>query len=156
MVAEKQEQVCPVKIIVDTNIFISALLSPKGNVLELLMNPWAKGIFYTCDFLRQETLKHKEKIVRLSGLSEIDLLNLIMKVSGRMNFINEEQIPENAWREAYAYTKDVDESDTPFLALALHLRGALWTGDKKLIKGLSVRGFKNVKTTRQVKRLISK
>ena len=155
MVEEQQAQVCQVKIVVDTNIFISALLNPKGNELELLMNPWAKGIFYTCDFLRKETLKNKKKIIRLSRLNETDLLNLIMKVSGRMNFLNEEQIPETAWREAYAYTKDVDESDTAFMALTLYLRGFLWTGDKKLIKGLAARGFKNVKTTRQVKKLIA-
>lgn len=144
------------KIIVDTNIFISALLSPQGNELELLMNPWAKGIFYSCDFLRKETLKNKEKIIRLSGLNETDLLNLIIKVSGRMNFLNEEQIPDAAWKEAYAYTKDVDESDTAFMALTLYLRGTLWTGDKKLIQGLVAKRFKDVKTTRQVKKLIAK
>jgi predicted nucleic acid-binding protein len=114
-----------VKIIVDTNIFISALLNPKGTELELLMNPWAKGIFYSCDFLRKETLRIKEKIIRLSGLSETDLLNLIIKVSGKINFLNEEQIPEMTWKEAYNYTKDVDESDTAFMALTLYLRGIL-------------------------------
>ena len=144
------------KIIVDTNIFISALLSPKGNELELLMNPWAKGIFYGCDFLRKETLRNKEKIIRLSGLNETDLLNLIIKVSGKINFLNEEQIPDAAWKEAYAYTKDVDENDTAFMALTLYLRGTLWTGDKKLIQGLVAKGFKDVKTTRQIKKLIAK
>jgi len=145
-----------VKIIVDTNIFISALLNPKGTELELLMNPWAKGIFYSCDFLRKETLRNKEKIIRLSGLNEIDLLNLIIKVSGKINFLNEEQIPEMTWKEAYNYTKDVDESDTAFMALTLYLRGILWTGDKKLIQGLVAKGFKDVKTTRQVKILIAR
>ena len=144
------------KIIVDTNIFISALLNPKGTELELLMNPWAKGIFYSCDFLRKETLRNKEKIIRLSGLNEIDLLNLIIKVSGKINFLNEEQIPEMTWKEAYNYTKDVDESDTAFMALTLYLRGILWTGDKKLIQGLVAKGFKDVKTTRQVKILIAR
>jgi len=33
-------------------------------------------------------------------------------------------------------TKNVDEFDTPFVALSLELASPLWTGDKKLIKGL--------------------
>lgn len=143
------------KIIVDSNIFISALISPQGKELGLLMNPWTKGIFYSCDFLRKEVLRNKEKIIRSSRLPESDLLNLIVKVSGRINFINEEQIPEDIWERALNHAKDIDESDTPFLALTLYLRGILWTGDKRLYKGLTAKGFKEVKTTAQVKKLIA-
>ena len=144
------------KIIVDTNIFISALISPKGSELELLMSPWARGIFYSCDFLRTKVLRNKEKIIRYSGLNETAILNLIVKVSGRINFINEEQIPDRDWKKAYDYTKDVDESDTAFMALTLYLNGILWTGDKKLLRGIMARGFKGIKTTQQVKKLIAK
>lgn len=37
-------------------------------------------------------------------------------------------------------TKDVDEYDAPFIALSLELEAPLWTGDKKLIKGLERKG----------------
>ena len=141
------------KVIVDSNILISALISPQGKELELLMNPWTKGIFYSCDFLRKEVLRNKEKIIRSSRLPESDLLNLIVKVSGRINFINEEQIPGVIWAKALAQTKDIDESDTPFLALALYLRGILWTGDKKLIRKLTAKGFKEIKNTAQTKKV---
>ncbi|WP_322744651.1 PIN domain-containing protein [Cuspidothrix issatschenkoi] len=37
--------------------------------------------------------------------------------------------------------KDIDESDTPHVALTLQLEGLLWTGDKKLKEGLIIKGF---------------
>jgi len=37
--------------------------------------------------------------------------------------------------------KDIDESDTPFVALTIELKALLWTGDKKLKEGLKKKGF---------------
>ena len=36
---------------------------------------------------------------------------------------------------------DIDEFDAPFIALSLELNSPLWTGDKKLIKGLNKKEF---------------
>jgi len=44
-------------------------------------------------------------------------------------------------------TKDVAEFDTPFVAFALELDAPLWTGDKKLKKGLSEKGIDWVLST---------
>jgi len=37
--------------------------------------------------------------------------------------------------------KDVDEKDTPFVALSLELGFELWTRDQELIIGLKAKGF---------------
>ena len=49
--------------------------------------------------------------------------------------------------------KDVDETDTPFVALALELNIPLWSGDKKLVKGLKIKEFNKVLTTSDIKNI---
>ncbi|MBI4315926.1 MAG: hypothetical protein HY679_08320 [Chloroflexi bacterium] len=44
-------------------------------------------------------------------------------------------------KSAYALCRDVDEADTPHVALALELDALLWTGDKRLKGGLENKGF---------------
>jgi len=49
------------KIIVDTSIFMSALISPKGIYAELLMNPIFRFKKYSSYYLVVEIFKHKKK-----------------------------------------------------------------------------------------------
>ena len=51
-----------------------------------------------------------------------------------------ESIRESTWEKAIELTNNVDEFDAPFIALALELESPLWTGDKKLIRGLNKKG----------------
>ena len=43
--------------------------------------------------------------------------------------------------EAYRLCRGIDEKDTPYVALTLHLDGRLWTEDAELKSGLKARGF---------------
>lgn len=45
-------------------------------------------------------------------------------------------IPKKIFKIAEELTFDVDEDDTEFVALTEFVNGKLWTGDKKLRKGL--------------------
>ena len=54
-----------------------------------------------------------------------------------------EAIRQTTWEKAIELTKNIDEFDTPFVTLSLELGSPLWTGDKKLIKGLVLRQDKN-------------
>ncbi len=49
--------------------------------------------------------------------------------------------------------KDIDQFDSPFVALTIELGGTLWTGDKKLKKGLGQAGFQEVIETQNLVKL---
>lgn len=150
MVEEEQWQVCKMKIVADTNIIISALISRKGKESDIILNPLYGVEKYSCFFLRDEIIKHKSKILKASGLKESEFLDVYFNITKRIQFIDEEQIPGSIWQKAFSYTRGIDENDTPFVALALYLNGYLWTGDKKLIRGITERGFNNIFTTADI------
>ena len=73
-----------------------------------------------------------------------------------INFVSEELISEKSWVHAFELTKDVDEDDTPFIALSIELNAKLWTGDKGLSNGLANKGVNMVMTTSDLKTLLDK
>jgi len=77
------------KIVVDTSIFISAIISPTGSIAEILMNPIYQIDKYTCYYLIVEFFKHKEKILKFSKLSENELIEQIYILLKNINLINE-------------------------------------------------------------------
>jgi predicted nucleic acid-binding protein len=126
-------------IIVDTNIIFSALLSGQSGFAELLLK--SEHSFYICELVLIEIFRRKEKIINASRLSEEDVIRLLYILLKRLILYKEDLIkPENR-KSAYALCKDIDESDTPHVALTLELEGLLWTGDKTLKKGLKQKGF---------------
>jgi len=53
--------------------------------------------------------------------------------------------------------KNIDEDDASFIALYFYERHKLWTGDKKLIKGLTAKGYGHIfVTTAQLKERLYK
>ena len=59
----------------------------------------------------------------------------------KINFINEEAVSAGNFIEAYKLCGDIDEKDTPFVALALELEAEFWTRDEILKRGLIKKGF---------------
>ncbi len=133
-------------LVVDTNIIFSALLSPNGTISDLLLNS-DNVDFYSPTFVLEELENHKEKLKKLSGYSAKDLEFLIRIVFKKIDLIDIESVKESTWAKSIELTKEVDEFDTPFIALALELEAPLWTGDKKLIKGLNQKGIDWLLTT---------
>jgi len=139
------------KIIVDTSIFISALISPKGIFAELLMNPIFQFEKYSSYYLVVEVFKHKEKILKYSKLSENELIEQVYNLLKNVKLINESQIPKEIWEKAFELTKGVDENDTAFIALTEFTDGKLWTLDKKLSNGLKKKGYSKIIDTKELK-----
>ena len=129
------------KIVVDTNIIFSGLLNPSGTISDLLLNSSNTFDFYSPTYLLDELENHKKKLIKISGLSDKELNYLQRNLFKKIDLIDLESIRESTWEKAIELTKEVDEFDAPFLALALELESPLWTGDKKLIKRLSKKGI---------------
>ncbi|TXD82222.1 PIN domain-containing protein [Subsaximicrobium wynnwilliamsii] len=135
------------KIVIDTNIIFSGLLSPNGTISDLLLNSSNTFDFYSPTYLLDELENHKKKLLKISGLSEKELGFLQRHLSKKIDLIDLESIRESTWETAIELTNHVDEFDAPFIALALELDSPLWTGDKKLIKGLNKKGIDWILTT---------
>lgn len=97
--------------------------------------------------MHYEIEKHRDKIKRISKLTDTQLNVVYAKVLSHIHFINEELIPEKKWIQAGELISDIDIDDIDFIALTKHLKGTLWTGDKVLYNGLKKKKFKKVYTT---------
>ncbi len=126
-------------IVVDTNILFASLRVKKSRIREILERSDLN--FYAPNFLAVEIFKHKERILHKSKASEDEVYELLYKLLSRVTFISEETISGGNFLQAYKLCGDVDEKDTPFVALALELNAKLWTRDEALKRGLVKNGF---------------
>ena len=127
-------------VIVDANIAFKSLCSGRGDLRERI-GPGGHPHFFGPRFIFVELFKHKERLAQASGLVEADLLDGLYTLMSQMEFVNEANIPVGTWVEAYRLCKGVDENDTAYVALALHLDGRFWTEDNVLKTALRARGF---------------
>lgn len=132
----------PAPVVVDTNVLFSALLRGSGPFADTLLR--SEHTFYVCESVLVELFTHKEKILRLSRLEEDDLIRFYHVLLRHLQLYKEDLIEPECWRSAYELCRDVDETDTPHVALTLTLDGLLWTGDKRLRQGLQARGFDRI------------
>lgn len=111
--------------------------------------------FYAPHLLISELNRYSTKISNYSKLSPAALLDIESSILSTITLVSEEEISKNSWLKAYDLAKDIDEDDTPFIALAIELNAVLWTGDKILTKGLIKKGSNIIITTSQLKKLIA-
>ena len=126
-------------VVTDTNMLFSALLGRGSRFSETVSA--SERQFYAGELALTELFKHKERIVEHSRLSEEEVVALYYKLVRKINLHKEDLIAPEHRRRAYELCHDIDETDTPHVALVFELDGELWTGDKKLKEGLREKGF---------------
>jgi predicted nucleic acid-binding protein len=97
--------------------------------------------FLRAQFLMVEIFKHKERILQKSKATEDEVYEILYRTLHKITFINEETISLENFIEAYKLCGNIDEKDTPFIALTLEIEGELWTNDVVLKRGLIKKGF---------------
>ncbi|MCF8359994.1 MAG: PIN domain-containing protein [Prolixibacteraceae bacterium] len=134
------------KIIVDTNIVFSAILNSQSRIGQLLLHSGKSIQFYSPIYLQKELFLHSGKIKEHTLLIDSEIDELTKLFYSKITFISEDFIPKEILREAEKLTIGVDFDDIIFVALAIHLKCRLLTGDKKLMKHLSQKGFERLIT----------
>lgn len=116
------------KLILDTGIIISALIKEFSANRNLLIMPVFD--FYLPEYALDEINKHKEKISRLSGLSQ-DVLSVMVSVLVERITIVPETLIKPRIKEASKLIGFRDKNDVPFVALALAIENdGIWSNDK--------------------------
>lgn len=119
------------RLVVDTNILISALISDSSVVYNILRNPLIT--FYIPDFGIAEVERYREtilkKLKRKSGFNKVDLDYAILILMRNIKIVPFEYY-QNNYKYAYNVMKDIDAKDTTFIALALTLKCSVWSNDK--------------------------
>jgi len=138
-------------VIADSNIIISALISPKGSTAQVLKEK-SNIQFMAPDILLAEVYQHWEKIVELTTLSKRELFEEFYFYRNRITFVEAMDVPKKHRSHARQIVKDIDENDLDFVALHLHKRHKLWTGDKVLINGLLAKGYDICVTTAELRK----
>ena len=122
------------KLVVDTNIIFSALLKKDSKALDIIMRDDVET--FVPKFLMIEIFKHKERIIKISKLSEDEVLESLYLILKYCTILNDEDISEEILSRSFQYVKEIDPKDVVFVAAALTLDAQLWSSDKKLMNGL--------------------
>jgi predicted nucleic acid-binding protein len=136
-----------VKRIVDANIVFSGILNSNGKIGDLLINSKKYFNFIAPEFLRFEIRDKYTRLQSISGLAIEQVMEAEYQICKDITFISEQQIDGKFWKEAYNIVHDIDIKDIEYVAYAKQFRCKIWSGDKKLFKGLTQKGFINIITT---------
>jgi predicted nucleic acid-binding protein len=142
------------KLIVDTNIVFSSILNTNSTIGDILLNSDGQFEFYSVSYLKEELENHKAKLTQISNLTEEEIGQIKSQIFAKIQFISEEIIPFDFWKKAVTFVREVDMDDIAYVALSLYMdKTLIWTGDTKLIQGISSKGFKEIIDTDGVLKL---
>ncbi len=136
------------KIVADSNIIFSALISGKELYLEIFQTHKV----YVPDIVLDELLKYESRIIKKSKIKQERFRSFIQMLFERITVIPKFAISPSNWQRAYSFCKDIDEKDTPFVALSLELNVPLLTNDKALINAVKSKGFSKLITFEELLR----
>ena len=125
-------------VITDTNIFYSALAAPYGEIAKILSE--RKNIqFLVPDYLLEEIEEHLPDIAKITKKTQKQIKTEFYNILEEFVILTSKDITEANLLKAEKITKDID--DIPFIAFHLQYKHKIWSLDKKLISGLTEKGY---------------
>jgi len=137
------------KLVLDSNIIFSALIK-KSTTRNIILSDVFE--LHAPEYIFSEITKHKELLLKKSKMNEEELDVLLLLLQKHIRLVPKEKYNENMVALAEDILKDIDITDSPFLALAMALNCSIWSNDghfkqqdrvevhttKELIKTISV------------------
>lgn len=122
-------------IVVDTNVFISALLR-NGLTRKLIVELEHNLLFPELEL--DEIERHREEIIKRSGLSSKEFDILLLRLLNYVKVIPTHIIFPYRKRASEIIEK-IDPEDVIFIATALAFNAAIWSNDKHFKKQKIIR-----------------
>ena len=113
-------------IVIDTNIFISALI--KNSVTRKMLTDF-KINFLIPEFELEEIRNHKQEIILKAGYSEREFDILLLRLLKYVKIAPNDIICKYS-KEASEIIEKIDNKDTQFVAAALAFNCPIWSDDK--------------------------
>ncbi|MBI4173912.1 MAG: putative toxin-antitoxin system toxin component, PIN family [Candidatus Aenigmarchaeota archaeon] len=127
------------KVVVDTNILISALIKDSITRKILVQSGWT---FYYPEESLHEIRKYQNLVLEKSGLNNDDFENLLQLLLKYIVIIPQERIALKV-AEAREIMEKQDPKDTIFIAAALSISEAvIWSEDKDFDRQDRIRALK--------------
>ena len=126
------------KLVVDTNIIIAALIKDSA-CRHLLTHLNAELI--SIRFSGKEVQKYKKRIVKKTGMSDDDFDVLVEKLFEKITMLND-QLVELYMQQARKIMEKIDRGDTPFIAAALATKADIWSDDMHFEKQTRIKVWK--------------
>ena len=126
--------------VIDANVIFASLISGKENYEQM----FTRQKFYLPDFALIEIQKYQPVITSKTQLPFEDLKTYTIGIFERLTIIPNLIISTQSYFRAFDYCKDIDEKDTPYLALAIEFGIEFITNDIELVNGLRAKGFDKI------------
>lgn len=124
------------KIIIDTNIIISALI--KNSLTRKLIIDY-DGFFYTPELLLEEVLKHQKDILKKSNMSQKEHSELLEFLLDKIKVIPSKNF-KSYLLQASVLAQKTDPDDLQFFACALlYPESVIWSNEIRLKKQSQIR-----------------
>lgn len=129
-----------IRLVIDTNILISSLLIDQSGTVKLLKSE-VFDLYYPEDGLTEIEYYKDYIITKREKSFQKRTFDFALSFVMESVTIIPSEVYQEKMKKAYGIMKDIDEKDTPFLALALQLNLHLWSNDKHFKKQNLVKCF---------------
>jgi predicted nucleic acid-binding protein len=141
-------------IIVDANILISAIINPDSFIGTTLLTQNNKVDYVLPSFASEEAFMQKKRICKTLQIDEQFFDSNLAAIQNACLVFSIDAVQAKYSKAAITIFEKIDPKDAIYVAFSLTQDALIWTGDLKLYKALRKKGFKNIITTTDLKRIL--